>query len=461
VCALGAHTPVYPFLKASLPLVGSFRYPAKFFVLVTLAVAALATTGWDALGDGASARWAKLPIAASCVVAALAAAVALWVVAWAPAAAATLASASSSLGLQNAATEGERMAAVLRAAAPRALVVAALAGLLVWHIRSGRPQAELARFALFALVAVDLLVAGAGQNPTLDVALLGRPQWAAAVSGRPDERVFISSGPNLAYVPLPYINFPLPPNLSTATVSSVYDGTFPSTPTGAGLRSPIDLGVSGLRPREYERLADRYDAATSDERSRFLERAGVRYYVVPAPPAADAREIARIPDFNGILGLYERAVRSPRAEVVPGFRMVPDEEERIAETMSPQTDPAAVVLLASEPPPAAGAAEPREPAAEIVAETPNAVTIRAGVPAEGGFLVLRDAFDPNWRVQVDGREAPLLQADVLFRAVRLGPGEHAVAFRYAPRPLVAGAAVSASTLALLCGVAAFGVRRRE
>ena len=45
---------------------------------------------------------------------------------------------------------------------------------------------------------------------------------------------------------------------------------------------------------------------------------------------------------------------------------------------------------------------------------------------------------------VDGRPAPLLRANGLFRAVRLTPGHHEVRFTYRPRMLAIGAGVSAA-----------------
>jgi hypothetical protein len=53
----------------------------------------------------------------------------------------------------------------------------------------------------------------------------------------------------------------------------------------------------------------------------------------------------------------------------------------------------------------------------------------------------------------------VLRADAIFRAVPVGAGEHTVAFRYAPRSLYVGLAVSAVALALVVAMIAFGRRR--
>ena len=441
--ALGAHTPVYAFLHEHAPLVRSFRFPSKFVVFAVLAVAALAAAGWDALADD-GARGAAWAAATAGAVAAVAGALLVWSVT--PHAAAALAGEAAALGLPDAALEAERMAAALPAACGRVLGVSAVAALLVWLA----PRAPGARGALLALVALDLVLAGAGVNPTLDVAAARPSPWVAEVKDPRSERVFVTTGRDLAYNPVPYLESPIPPEVSTATVSSLFGAAFPPTTSGVGLRSPIDIGVAALRPVYYERLLAGYDAASPAERARFLERNCVRYYVTIAPPAPDARRVAAIADFDSALALYERPVRSPRVEVVARHVVVPDEGRRAAALFSYQLDPSAEVVLARDPPePAGDAGAGAAAAAEVVDEAPDAVAVRAGVPEGGGFLVLRDAYDPNWRVEVDGREAELLHANAMHRAVRLAPGSHDVRFVYRPRSLTAGAVVSLAALALV------------
>jgi hypothetical protein len=46
--------------------------------------------------------------------------------------------------------------------------------------------------------------------------------------------------------------------------------------------------------------------------------------------------------------------------------------------------------------------------------------------------VLNDVWHPWWRVEVDGQPAPLLRANVIFRAVALPPGARQVRFFFDP-----------------------------
>ena len=48
------------------------------------------------------------------------------------------------------------------------------------------------------------------------------------------------------------------------------------------------------------------------------------------------------------------------------------------------------------------------------------------------MLALHAIYYPGWIAEIDGKPAPVLRADVLFRGVEVPPGEHRVVFRYAP-----------------------------
>jgi uncharacterized membrane protein YfhO len=51
---------------------------------------------------------------------------------------------------------------------------------------------------------------------------------------------------------------------------------------------------------------------------------------------------------------------------------------------------------------------------------------------EGGWLVLNDMWHPWWQAKVDGVEASILQANVMFRAVAVPAGQHRVQFTFHP-----------------------------
>jgi uncharacterized membrane protein YfhO len=67
----------------------------------------------------------------------------------------------------------------------------------------------------------------------------------------------------------------------------------------------------------------------------------------------------------------------------------------------------------------------------IVSYRNTDIEIEADAPG-GGFVVLNDVWHPWWRATVDGKPADILKANVVFRAVVVPPGQHAVRFTFHP-----------------------------
>ena len=85
---------------------------------------------------------------------------------------------------------------------------------------------------------------------------------------------------------------------------------------------------------------------------------------------------------------------------------------------------------------------------EIVHRDPNSVTLQAQL-ARPAYVVLLDRYDPNWQATLDGRPAPVLRANQIFRAVYAGAGLHEIRFDYRQRGFRLGVIISLLTLAML------------
>jgi hypothetical protein len=59
------------------------------------------------------------------------------------------------------------------------------------------------------------------------------------------------------------------------------------------------------------------------------------------------------------------------------------------------------------------------------------VVVEVEAPA-GGILLLNDVWQPWWRADIDGSDAEILRADVIFRAVVCPRGRHVVRFSFHP-----------------------------
>jgi hypothetical protein len=129
----------------------------------------------------------------------------------------------------------------------------------------------------------------------------------------------------------------------------------------------------------------------------------------------------------------------------------------MAALLDPAFDPRRSVLLADAH---AGGGDPM-PAGEarVTSRRADVVEIEA-VLARPGVLVLVEAYDPGWRVSVDGRGAPLLAANVLFRAVRLPEGRHRVRFVYRPWTATTGVLLSGLGAVATIALSLVGWRRK-
>jgi len=449
--ALGRFTPMHQAFLAAVPVARSFRYPAKHAIFTVLALACLAAAGWDALAAGRRGRRHLAATAAALLVAAASVA-GLALLAAMPAASASALERVARVAALPAPADG---AAYLMGSLPPALgrtaLFAALAAVGLW----AAPRGAAPRFALLLLVAADLIVTNGGLNPTLGADFLGEPPWAAAARGNGADRVYIGGrtpwmfgvadpdDPGAAVAP--------PPAASRAVVGAVYAATFATFPSAWGLRDAVSPNLAMLWPREYSALLVDLANAGPEARTRFLRRVGVRYFLTPRPPAAQARPLMRLPGF-GDTALYEIASPESRASIVIRYAVVPDTAAQAAALFDAGFDPASAVMLQAEPGPAAGTAAPgRRPAARIERDGLDEVVVRVEVPEEGGYHVLMDGYDPDWEVEVDASPAVLLRANGLFRAVRVTSGEHQVRWIYRPRTLWAGAALAAAGLLLLAG----------
>jgi hypothetical protein len=157
---------------------------------------------------------------------------------------------------------------------------------------------------------------------------------------------------------------------------------------------------------------------------------------------------------SGDVKIYENLDVLPRAFVVQRAEVNPDDQQSIARLRDTAFDPSQTVILAN----GEGLAGAGTGRAEIAEYAPEHVVVRAASDAPG-YLVLTDTYYPGWTATVDGLPAPMLRADVMFRAVRLEPGAHVVEFHYQPGSLRLGAWISALALGFWVVGAAWAVRR--
>jgi Bacterial membrane protein YfhO len=453
--ALGTHTPIYPVLQQYVPLLSAFRYPAKYLVFACMALAVLIAEGWDAIehqrndraADKEGARRARALVAAvGLPVASTAAAALVVALVWPDFAATAIHRFGQFAGLPDPRWGVAFMLPEVPTHATRLLLLAVIAAGLLWVALSNRPEARRVQWLLYALVLVDLAMTNGGLNRTVSVDLMRQPDWVDVVRQSPHDR-FYFGGRLMGLMQRDDVDAPRTLTLPMTSLLEnrvVLSARTVFTPSGAGIRELVSFDLTQTWPREYTQMLMRFVDATRDQRFQWLRRGGVRYCLMREPLLKEERVLARVPNFEDSV-LFECDPQAARALVVPEARIVPSLDEQ-GERLFQQEGGPELLMLSSAPPAAAGTpGPPVTPLARFVLDDPTVVELDVGVAADGGFVLLRDSYDPSWQVEVDGRRAELLRANVLFRAVRVSPGRHTVRFTYVPRPLYYGAAVSAVT----------------
>ena len=316
--------------------------------------------------------------------------------------------------------------------------LAASIALLGWLARRGKGAPHLALIAIGLLSAADFAL-GSGPNestalPPAEFEML-RPNSANSTIAFLRDRLAATGAPDRRdRVELAGLGFAW----SNATLVHDFDHDLGYNPLRLSLFQKFSGAGDNVGLPE-ERL---FSKAYPSYRSIAADLTGLRYIATgvpiekidPALKPGDMKFLARTADAY----IYENPRAFPRAFVATAARATGFAD--ILETGAwPDVDYRSTVLLAT------GDETPRRPGSARIASYRNAqVEVEAQAP-DGGWLVLTDAWHPWWECTVDGAAAEILQADVMFRAIKLSPGVHTVVFRFAPlaglwRQLAAGLA---------------------
>jgi hypothetical protein len=430
--ALGENNAWYRWFFDSVPGFDTFRVPARWLFLWQLGVSVLAVLGADWIGRGARVDLRRRDI-------------------WPRA---TLVALVLAIGLAWQQDQGEPF--------PQRRTPAAWAGIAAATLAAGAlatlDRTRAAGVLLVGLTAVELFVAAdaspARQAPPAE---LDSPGVAAAwlrEHADSSARILSAARPEYASSYEPDARAALgafPENVvrSLLVAWKWRDTLAPNEPLQLGIRSAdgYDGGVLPLQrfvqlsellvasPRPDGVLLSRLSTLPS---SRALDLVGVRYLVTNdgAPAPNDAVRVAL-----GDLDVYER--RSSAAMTTVMFRArqpLPDDQAQVR-LGEPTFDPNAELVLAPDPSAQSLVSDRSGQAVAPAAADAEHWRARVTLP-EAGYLLQREAWYPGWRARVDGQDAPVVRADLLFRAVFVPAGEHDVELYFDSSTVRLGALIS-------------------
>jgi hypothetical protein len=235
-------------------------------------------------------------------------------------------------------------------------------------------------------------------------------------------------------------------------------------------------GMSVMARGDYNAVYDLLTIQKRPDSTNLLAMLNVKYVVsLPAIESAEFRLRKVIDNTGGLesdlgrkLKVYENLNYLPRFFTVGRFRVVEEPQEYMRIFKDKRFLPGEEVLLAEDPwgtegmgidAPEAGYKEPGEVKVNDYRNSSIELFVNMERP---GILVASESYYPGWRVYVDGVERKLLRADLILRAVALGPGGHEVRFVYSPWSFRAGASISVLTLGVLfvLGLVSVGRKRK-
>jgi len=217
--------------------------------------------------------------------------------------------------------------------------------------------------------------------------------------------------------------------------------------------SCLDISAASRIPDDLNTYFNTFD----DDQARLWFLAGVKNVAVPEQGVAQLQQnpdiAANIAQANGYTleptgspdlpshALVEMKDYLAKTTSVPNAEFFLTDKALLKRLADPNWKPRETVLLNmghklhSFLPTTGGASAPSQ--IELKTYTPTEIEIQAQ-STHGGFVLINDQYDPDWQVQVNGRDAEVLRADYIMRAVQIPPGDSTISLRYVAHYHVAG-----------------------
>jgi hypothetical protein len=460
--SLGSYVPFYSVLQ-HVPGFQLFRIPARWIALISLAVAVLAGFGLDELSKQDRSRATTrtlLWVMGAVGLLALAAAVFIWLrrlQAEAGLAGAGLTRESDRLlgaALQRFLLPGTPDAAnwlpnlVPWTTIPGLVLLIELpvaGGLLVGCARGKLRPASLS-YALIGLTLLDLLVTEGAAVTQLGDASYWRHDNAVI------ELVRTAAGTSRADVLGTQASHKIDPQNALEPAHRAIYWLMRYNPVMYNIASPTGY-FSPLR-------LERFEGFNRDVPIRRAEDMMSEKIVLTwGEPTRDQKTYLHEIYSADMLHVYENPDALPRAYLAYHVEEVPDAQAALLRLTKSDYDPARSTVVEGPLPvvslPGAGISP-----ADIRLYSAQRVVVDCD-SAQDAALVLTDSYYPGWRAFVDGKEAPILHGNYLFRAVPVTRGRHTVEFVYSPDSFKIGLLVSGATMLAMLLAVAFTIRRRR
>lgn len=424
--ALGDNTPVFPWLYKNVPTFDMFKSPTRFSIWGIFSLSLLAGVGvenWHR-PTGRGLYWTRLSIAGAFAI--------------------TL---GAGFGWFLFRTIPDFHISFVRAMALAgfwAIGVGVLSVLAPERGQSDEKYVHRWQLAVVLWITVDLLVAGWGLNPGIELDFYTqKPTNEARVSSMVAEgRVLI---PVEDEDVIKYDQYFIFESFDSGKDWYELRGTFlPNLNVFSGI--PMVNNYDPMVPGRYARWMESISDLDIQTRDDLLDLMTVT--------------VIQTEDATGDFGVhFDPRDSVHRLNWVPCAEVAKNEDSALAMVLSGDVDFKATVILENAQPTLNIDCTSQTGIATIQNEETNQIDIQVESKSPG-WLVLSDVWYPGWRANIDGEAAEIFRANYLFRAIKIPPGEHVVSFVYQPIWFAMGLAASMLTCLILMMVVVILKRMR-
>ncbi|MCJ7701863.1 MAG: YfhO family protein [Anaerolineales bacterium] len=426
--ALGKNTPVFPWLYKNVPTFDMFQSPTRFSIWMVLALGLLAGIGVEnwRRPTGRGLYWTRLGTAGAFAV--------------------TLGAGLGGIVLRNIATDFKpTFVPAIAFAGLWALGVGGLALSTPVEGSEEGPKRHIWGLGVVLWVTLDLLVAGWGLNPGIDLDFYQKPpdnlEDIQEMVG--DGRLFLLSEDEHTIKYDQYFRFEaFEPEMGWDNLRSIF--------------------LPNLNMLDRIPVVNNYDPLVPDRYARWMEEMG-EINIHYRDDILDLMAVSTL-QWESAAGAY--GVRFIPRDVVSRLRWVPCARYVGGETQawdlvfSGEVDFETQVVIEAEGSDMETGCAPAAFSPQMVSELPNEVLLRTE-ERDPGWLVLSDVWYLGWKAWVVDEPVPIYRADYLFRGVQVPAGYHEIRFSYRPAWFYAGAVVSLLSLLGLLGLILYGKRKPD
>jgi hypothetical protein len=278
---------------------------------------------------------------------------------------------------------------------------------------------------------------------------------AKAYPPKPGSIAYLQRQPDLFRVSAVRAGFNMDVFLPNAAATYGLEGIEGHDPPVSKRWALFQRNVLGQQGLSLERLLTA--PLTSGASLTALRMMNTRFYIAK-PGAASPNPALRTAYSGPDATVFEDPDALPRAYVVPAIQSEPDGDALDIlgrDGLDPRKT--AMVPVGTPPLPAGQRTFAAEPAKEV---SPDHVRVSVA-GGGGGWLVLANAYSPQWRAKVDGHSVKLRATNYAAMGVPLTPGRHTVDFQLSHRGFSLGVGLSLASLLAMGGVLLRARRNRR